>query len=176
MDITDGTFNITCSTYKCVPNGNGTTTEGAAIAIAQHKTNKAIVANIAGGTFNIPANGTARKLSVANPQNNAFNNVTVTGLNTLFGESVTVPEGFMWVENGNNTCSLGHPAVMIGNAGYATLKGKTVPVPKIVNAINSGTSFMQKQPFVRKAANTGANKAMSAMKESIQEAFDKMNK
>ena len=62
------------------------------------------------------------------------------------------------------------------NAGYATLKGKTVPVPKIVNAINSGTSFMQKQPFVRKAANTGANKAMSAMKESIQEAFDKMNK
>ena len=50
------------------------------------------------------------------------------------------------------------------------------PVGAIANAINSGTSFMQKQPFVRKAANTGANKAMSAMKESIQEAFDKMNK
>ncbi|MBO7529642.1 MAG: hypothetical protein J6T37_07185, partial [Bacteroidales bacterium] len=122
LKITDGTFNITCSTYKCAPNGNGTTTEGAAIAIAQHNTNKAIVANITGGTFNIPANGTARKLSVANPQDNAFNNVTVTVLNTLFGESVTVPEGFMWVENGNNTCSLGHPAVMIGNAGYATLQ------------------------------------------------------
>jgi hypothetical protein len=30
------------------------------------------------------------------------------------------------------------------NAGYAKLKGKTVPIPKIVNAINSGTSFMKK--------------------------------
>ena len=62
------------------------------------------------------------------------------------------------------------------NAGYAQLKGKTVPIPKIVNAINSGTSFMQKQPFVRKAASTGANKAMTAMKATVEEAFEKMKK
>ena len=62
------------------------------------------------------------------------------------------------------------------NAGYAKLKGKTVPIPKIVNAINSGTSFMTKQPFVRKAARSGANKAMNAMKATIEEAFEKMKK
>ena len=59
------------------------------------------------------------------------------------------------------------------NAGYAKLKGKTVPIPKIVNAINSGTSFMTKQPFVRKAARSGANKAMNAMKATIEEALKK---
>ena len=62
------------------------------------------------------------------------------------------------------------------NAGYAQLKGKTVPVPKIVNAINSGTSFMARQPFVRKAGRDGAGKAMNAMKATIEEAFEKMQK
>ena len=62
------------------------------------------------------------------------------------------------------------------NAGYAQLKGKTVPIPKIVNAINSGTSFMKKQPFVRKAATAGGPRAISAMKEVIETEFDAMTK
>ena len=62
------------------------------------------------------------------------------------------------------------------NAGYAELAGKTVPVPKIVNAINSGTSFMPKQPFVRQAAKTGAAKAMKAMRESIDKDFEEITK
>ena len=62
------------------------------------------------------------------------------------------------------------------NAGYAELAGKMVPIPKIVNAINSGTSFMTKQPFVRKAASKASPKAMEAMREYIEEAFDKIGK
>ena len=62
------------------------------------------------------------------------------------------------------------------NAGYAELAGKTVPIPKIVNAINSGTSFMRKQPFVRKAANSGSAKAMQAMKDAIERDFEAMTK
>lgn len=58
------------------------------------------------------------------------------------------------------------------NAGYAQLKGRTVPIPVIVNAINSGTSFMKKQPFVRKAASKGAPKAMKAMKDKIESVLD----
>lgn len=54
------------------------------------------------------------------------------------------------------------------NAGYAELKGKKVPIPKIVNAINSGTSFMNKQPFVRKAATAASPKALAAMRERIE--------
>jgi len=58
------------------------------------------------------------------------------------------------------------------NAGYAELKGKTKPIPQIVNAINSGTSFMKKQPFVRKAARSGGQKAIEVMRADIEEAFE----
>ena len=62
------------------------------------------------------------------------------------------------------------------NAGYAQLNGKTRPIPVIVNAINSGTSFMQKQPFVRKAANSGGKKSIEAMKKVIETEFEAMIK
>lgn len=62
------------------------------------------------------------------------------------------------------------------NAGYAELKGRQKPIPQIVNAINSGTSFMKKQPFVRNAARTAAPKAIQAMKEAIEADFEAMKK
>ena len=62
------------------------------------------------------------------------------------------------------------------NAGYAKLKGKTKPIPQIVNAINSGTSFMSKQPFVRKAASSGGQKSIEAMKAKIEEAVAAITK
>jgi HK97 gp10 family phage protein len=61
------------------------------------------------------------------------------------------------------------------NAGYAELNGKTKPIPVIVNSINSGTSFMKKQPFVRKAARSGGQKAINAMARSIEDAFEAIN-
>lgn len=62
------------------------------------------------------------------------------------------------------------------NAGYAMLAGRRKPIPKIVNSINSGTSFMRKQPFVRKAATKGATKAEAAIIKSIEERFDEIMK
>ena len=62
------------------------------------------------------------------------------------------------------------------NAGYAELAGKMVPIPKIVNAINSGTSFMKKQPFVRKAASSASPKALEAMRKCIEEEFEAIGK
>lgn len=62
------------------------------------------------------------------------------------------------------------------NAGYAELNGRTVPIPVIVNSINSGTSFMHKQPFVRKAAKSGSPKAMKAMKDRIESDFEAITK
>ena len=56
-------------------------------------------------------------------------------------------------------------------------KGQNMkPVGVIANSINSGTSFMTKQPFVRKAAKAGGTKAMQAMKESIEQDFEAMTK
>ena len=62
------------------------------------------------------------------------------------------------------------------NAGYVDIKGKRKPIPLIVNSINSGTSFMHKQPFIRKAASSGGAKAMGVMKAFIEDAFEKMTK
>ena len=56
-------------------------------------------------------------------------------------------------------------------------KGQNMkPVGVIANAINSGTSFMTKQPFVRKAIKAGGTKAMQAMKDSIEKDFSAMTK
>ena len=67
-------------------------------------------------------------------------------------------------------------SVGYANSGYAVLNGKTKPIPKIVNAINSGTSFMKKQPFVRKAARSGANKSIEAMRTVIETEFEAITK
>ena len=58
------------------------------------------------------------------------------------------------------------------NAGYAQLGKKMVPIPVVVNAINSGTSFMRKQPFVRRAATAATPKALEAMRKRIEEEFE----
>ena len=53
-------------------------------------------------------------------------------------------------------------------SGYAMIAGKRKPIPLIVNAINSGTSFMQKQPFIRKAVSSSKNKATEAITEEVE--------
>ena len=58
------------------------------------------------------------------------------------------------------------------NSGYATLKGKLRPVPVIVNAINSGTSFMRKQPFVRKTATKASPRVIAKMKDTIEKEWE----
>ena len=54
-------------------------------------------------------------------------------------------------------------SVGYGNAGYAMLAGKRKPIPLIANAINSGTSFMVKQPVFRQAANKTRAAASAAI-------------
>ena len=50
--ITGGEFTALTTPTDVTANGNGTTTEGAAIAIAQHETELSISVDISGGTFN----------------------------------------------------------------------------------------------------------------------------
>lgn len=52
LEINGGTLTATAPTFSCNANGSGTTTTGAAIAIAQHTTKKDIAVTINGGTFN----------------------------------------------------------------------------------------------------------------------------
>lgn len=65
LSIKDGQFESTATEFSCSPNGDGTTTSGAVIAIAQHTTKKDITVNISGGVFE-----GLRALNESNPQNN----------------------------------------------------------------------------------------------------------
>ena len=60
------------------------------------------------------------------------------------------------------------------NAGYATLKGKTKPIPLIVNSIEHGTSFMKKQPFMRKAISQNQAAAIAAVEAGIKKREDEL--
>lgn len=60
-------------------------------------------------------------------------------------------------------------SVGFSRSGYAMLAGKRKPVALIASSINSGTSFMQKQPFVRKTVSREGKKAAAAMEEAISE-------
>lgn len=62
-------------TYTAAPNGRGGTTEGAAIAVAQHTTKQAIEVNITGGV--ISADATGKAIAVSDPQGNNLDNVKV---------------------------------------------------------------------------------------------------
>jgi hypothetical protein len=46
------------------------------------------------------------------------------------------------------------------------------PISVIANAINSGTSFMQKQPFVRKGVSKGKKTAVAAMVAEAEKLFN----
>jgi len=59
-------------------------------------------------------------------------------------------------------------SVGYGRSGYADVNGKQKPVALIANSINSGTSFMKKQPFIRKAASQSKQKASDAIADEIQ--------
>ena len=65
--------------------------------------------------------------------------------------------------------SVGYP-----NTGYAEVNGKMKPIPQIANAINSGTSFMQKQPFFRNAVNKSKEKASQAIIARCEAEFNRL--
>ena len=66
-------------------------------------------------------------------------------------------------------------SVGMQNSGYGDLNGKTVPIPKIANAINSGTSFMDRQPFFRKAVSTGNGAATARIEAEIKKRIDELD-
>ena len=67
-------------------------------------------------------------------------------------------------------------SVGYARAGYADLNGKQVPIPKIANAINSGTSFMKKQPFFRRAVASGTGKASDRIVQKIEKEIEEITK
>ena len=60
-------------------------------------------------------------------------------------------------------------SVGMQNAGYAQLGKKMKPIPLIANSIESGTSFMKKQPVIRKALKQAEGKALATIEQGLEE-------
>ena len=63
-----------------------------------------------------------------------------------------------------------------GAAGYANVGGKAKAVRLIARSINSGTSFMKKQPVFRKAASQSSGSAKAATVAKAEELFNEIIK
>lgn len=65
-------------------------------------------------------------------------------------------------------------SVGYAKSGYAMVAGKRKPIPLIANSINSGTSFMRKQPFFRQAVAKGTPKATAKITDKIEEKYNEI--
>ena len=61
-----------------------------------------------------------------------------------------------------------------GASGYAVINGKRKPIREIARSINSGTSFMHKQPVFRKAKNAATKPAQAAIIAKAEEKFNEI--
>ena len=85
--IIKGNFTARANEFKCESNGDGVTTTGAAIAIAQHTTKKTIDIKITGGTFTGP-----RAINESNPQANTSPDVVVDIQGGTFNGMIAIME------------------------------------------------------------------------------------
>ena len=61
-----------------------------------------------------------------------------------------------------------------GAAGYANINGKAKAVRLIARSINSGTSFMHKQPVFRQAVSSSKGPAQAAIVSKAEEMFNEI--
>ena len=66
-------------------------------------------------------------------------------------------------------------SVGLQSSGYGDLAGRRKPIPMIANAINSGTSFMSKQPFYRRATSPAKGPALSRIEDKLREELNKLS-
>ena len=128
LNVEGGTITSTATAYTVTPNGSGTTTDGAAIAVAQHTTGLPINANITGGTLSGP-----KTISVADPQGLNYAGVVVTAKDELTEkENNVIPDGYIWMSNNNGTSTL----TKIEDGEYKLIDGKDYPFMNLKSDIS----------------------------------------
>lgn len=84
-NISGGEFTANAETFSAVASGNGTTTDGAAVAVVQHTTKLPVQVNITGGTFNTETES-GKTLYQADLQNNGEEAVAEIAMDVSGGE------------------------------------------------------------------------------------------
>mgnify|MGYP004654237925 CR=1 FL=1 len=98
LTINDGTFTATNKPTATQPNGSGTTTDGAAIAVCQHTTKLRTEVTINGGTFN-----GFSAFYEHNAQKNSAEDLTKVKLNITGGNFKTINDGTVSVYSQDKT-------------------------------------------------------------------------
>lgn len=121
---------------------------------------------------------------MANAYAEAANNIQAEKFRYVFGGHKRLPSdeekaalvGKTGIAKFDKNGSEVSTAVGIGSTGYVTIGGKQKAVRKIANAINSGTSFMNKQPVFRKAATQTREAASAAIVAKADQLIEEMTK
>ena len=129
--VNGGDITSTAAEYSYTPNGSGTTTKGAAIAVVQHTTLLPIDAQVLGGTLT-----GLNQIAVVDAQANDLKDVSVKAKDDLI-VTTTIPDGFKWASNGDGTSSL-VPKTYVAQIGEGENAVKYETLQEAVNA--AGTS------------------------------------
>ena len=100
-------------------------------------------------------------VSWSHMRSKAYSNYKIKGMRAVWS-------GKAYLERGSD----GHAHYNRGKGGLTNAK----PVAVIANAINSGTSFMRKQPFIRQAINRSKKRAMEQVEKTVEALVDEMFK
>lgn len=115
INVTGGKLEATSDTYECNANTSGTTTKGAALAIAQHTTKKDIAVTITGGEFK-----GLKAINESNPQeNDPAPKVTMMINDGFFDGDITTKDVFKFISGGVYTTK---PADSLCVEGFAPKK------------------------------------------------------
>jgi len=105
LTVNGGTIEATAESFSYTANGSGTTTKGAAIAVAQHGTKLPTTATLNGGTL------TGVEMIGVTDVNKDMSGVKVTATKS-FTASSAIPEGYAWKETTSGDYTL-VPAVTV---------------------------------------------------------------
>ncbi len=100
---------------------------------------------------------------------------------TAFGSRLPSPEevdairGGVGIAKFDKNGSEVQTSIGFANAGYADVAGKSKPIALIANSINSGTSFLRKQPFFRKSVSKASKRAEEAIAKTIEQRLEEKN-
>ena len=153
LEISGGTITSNATTYTVNPNGSGTTTTGAAVAVSQHTTRQPINVTISGGSFTGPV-----AFSQADPQDGDAVN-----------EVITISGG-TFISNNDN-----YDAVEASDPALLTVSGGTFSDPKVLPAeladgkvlYASGSNYV-----VGDAPDTSAVPARVLVEAGVETAID----
>lgn len=114
LTVNGGTITGTADSYNYEANGNGTTTKGAAIAVAQHGTALPIAVTLNGGTL------VGTELIGVTDVNGDMSSVSVTAAASFVENTETkLPTGYVWAPTTGNKYTIA-PAVVSVTAGDVT--------------------------------------------------------